>query len=252
MLVYTINIKTHVLERYLGTWGLEIVGKVLGPVDYVVGKIHNFWTTYVYLVDVKKENDQLKAEISQLRVENTFLRTRLNTLQRFEKLFNLKPFPPYKYTGARVIAKRLGPSGLLESIVIDKGFLDGLKKDSAVFSPKGLIGRIQKIAPHTSVVLLAVDPNSKVAVISEKNRTPGILQGGGYTKPGNLLYVLKSYRLDDKELLLTSGADEIFPPGIPVARVTSVTKENLSLFLNVKVKFEVDPYLLENVLVMTK
>lgn len=236
----------------MGSTGLEIVGVGLRPIDYIFEQVEDFWTSYIYLVGVKQENDFLKKNLEQLQVENLALKNQLTYLHQFFTIFKLRPFPQYKYTGARIIGKKLGLSGLLESVIINKGYRDGLKEDLAVFSPKGLIGKIQKLSPHSALILLAIDPNSKVAVISEQSRVPGIIKGEGYGKSGILLYVPQSSKLKRGELLLTSGTDEIFPPGLPVARVESIRNTDLSLFLKIKVSFEVDPYLQNVVLVMLK
>ncbi|WP_456324040.1 rod shape-determining protein MreC [Desulfonauticus submarinus] len=236
----------------MGSTGLEIVGVGLRPIDYIFDQVEDFWNSYIYLVGVKQENDLLKKDLERLQVENLALKNKLTYLHQFFTIFKLRPFPQYKYTGARIIGKKIGPSGLLQSIIIDKGYNDGLKKDLAVFSPKGLIGKIQKLSPHSALILLVIDPNSRVAVISEQSKVPGIIRGEGYGNHGILLYVPRSSRLKKGELLLTSGTDEMFPPGLPVARVENIIDSELSLFLKIKVSFEVDPYLQNVVLVMLK
>ncbi len=66
----------------------------------------------------------------------------------------------------------------------------------------------------------------------------------------NLLYVPKNVSLDKGEILLTSGTDELFPPGLPIAKIDSFKSQDISLFLEVKASLLVDPYLLEEVLIL--
>lgn len=250
LFVYTLNSKTSFLDKSLGKVGLEVVSLILKPAFYLEKKGKEIWFSYIYLVDLKKKNDLLTAEIDKLKLENQRLERQVATLQRFQSIFKLKPFPEYKYVGSEIIAKRLGPGGLLESIVVDKGKQDGIQEGDIVVSPQGIVGKIEKVATSSSIVLLACDPNSKIAVISKKNRTPGILEGRGYGNLANLLYVPKNTFLEKEEILVTSGTDEIFPAGIPVARIEQITQEEISLFLEVRASFLVDPYLLEEVLIL--
>jgi len=250
--LYTFNEKTELLDKYLGKVGLEVTGFVFRPVIWIEQKVNFVWHTYINLVHVQQENEQLKKDLKQLKVENIQLKTQLHLLNKLAAFFKLKPFPQYRYTAAIVIAQKLGPGGLLESIILNKGQKDGLSKDLAVFTPQGLVGRIYKLSLHTSIVLLAVDKNSKIAVISEKTRISGILQGQGYGHRGKVNYMPKNKKPLKGELLLTSGLDQIFPPGLPVAKIGDISQDKRFLFWQVKANFIVDPYLQEIVFVMLK
>lgn len=251
-MLYTLNSKTAILDKTLGKAGLEVVGWILKPVDYLKEKGEYFWNSYIYLVNLKQENDLLKEQIDKLLLEKHNLEFKLNTLERFASIFHLNPFPEYKYIGSRILAKRLGPGGLLETIVLDKGEVQGLKPDDVVLNPYGVIGRLQKVSLTSSLVLLACDSNSKIAVVSAKHRVPGILKGEGYRSLLSVLYVPKNVTLEKGEILLTSGTDEFFPPGLPIAKIDSFKSQDISLFLDVKASLLVDPYLLEEVLILRK
>jgi len=56
--------------------------------------------------------------------------------------------------------------------------------------------------------------------------------------------------VEEGELLVTSGLAGIFPKGLPVARVTSVSQSDISLFQAIKAELLVDPSNLEELLLL--
>ena len=69
--------------------------------------------------------------------------------------------------------------------------------------------------------MLLNDPTFSGAVISQKNRTRGVVKGLGHVKM-QLDYVQNEEKLEVGELLFTSGEDRIFPKGLPVGKVAGV------------------------------
>ena len=83
-------------------------------------------------------------------------------------------------------------------------------------------------------MLLLVDPGSRIAVISQESRIQGILVGGGPDKPLEMRFVSHNDVIRAGEILVTSGLDDAFPKGIPVARVLSATPSDLSSFQTIQ------------------
>jgi rod shape-determining protein MreC len=98
---------------------------------------------------------------------------------------------------------------------------------------------------------MVTDPDFRLAVISQKNRTPGILTGS--TGSGRLLevaYVSQNAEISVGETLITAGVDGSFPKGIPVGIVTQVTPGNEILFQQVHARPVVNLAALEEVLLL--
>ncbi|MGE4298232.1 MAG: rod shape-determining protein MreC [Desulfovibrionaceae bacterium] len=206
---------------------------VLRPGQWVRDRVVGFWERYVYLVGVREENETLARERDSITWELNRNREAMNELERLRDLFSLVPPPQWRMTGARVVAHRMGPYAALDTIVLNKGFASGAQDNAPVATPRGVVGRVLRESAHASSVLLLTDPNSRIAVRGRTNRTAGILAGKGPTAPLDVLYVPLNEPLEEGEILVTSGLAGIYPAGLPVARVVSIERSDISLFQTV-------------------
>jgi rod shape-determining protein MreC len=136
-------------------------------------------------------------------------------------------------------------------VTIDKGSDDGLQRALPVVTADGVVGRIHELTGGSADVLLAVDRNSSIAVRVERTRARANVRGLGRTDLARLDYALRADDLIEGDLLVTSGTDAVFPPGLPVGRATRLTRAEHGLFLDGSVIPSVDPTRLEEVLVVT-
>jgi rod shape-determining protein MreC len=203
---------------------------------------------YVFLVRTQRENEQLKEELNRLRVEHAVMNELLSENERLRDALAFKHLNPSASVMAQVIGREMSP--ISSTITINKGTNDGIQKDMAVITPTGIVGRIHAVLPGTSKVLLLTDPANTLAVRVQRNREEGLLEG----KLINCALKYVSYYADIQkgDLLVTSGLDGIYPKGIAVATVVSVTKREASSFQAVVAEPMVRFSRLEEVLVFKK
>lgn len=178
-----------------------------------------------YLIQ-KNLNISLEQEIKELKA----LLELKNTHSEYEK------------ENAKVISRN--SQFWLNSITIDKGTNDGIKKESAVITSNGLIGKISKTTPNFSEVKLLTsdDVTYKTSVtirIAEKDYY-AILNG--YDKENNLLKVTaidKNIPINENDSVLTSGLGNM-PRGIYIGKVISSKIDNYDLSKTLYVKTEQD------------
>ena len=250
--LFTWNLRTGYLDNLSGYSGLEFTGWVLKPGKWVSAKVSGFWHRYIYLVNVRADNERLQDENRDLRFEVMELRERAAAADRLESMLLFSPPPKWMKEGARVIAHRLGPAAVLETVMVDKGRISGITEDTPVLVPEGLVGRVFKVGPSTASVLLLTDPNSRISVIGQEHRSGGILTGQGPGHELKLRYVNLNAPLRQGEVLISSGLAGIFPKGLPVARVTRVDRSEISLFLTVTAEPLVELGRLEDVLMLLR
>ncbi len=250
--LYTWNLRTGNLDALSAFSGLEITAQALKPGKWLARKASGVWDRYVNLAGLKQENDRLAAELDSLKLENMMLRDRTVAVQRLEKLLNFSPPAEWTALGGRVITHRLGPVGVLESLIVDKGSLSDIHPDTPVIVPQGVVGRVLRSSLTASTILLLSDSNSDIPVLGEKSRTPGILSGQGLGSFLDVRYVDINASIQEGELLVTSGLAGIFPKGLPAARVTSVERLGHSLFLSVTAEPLVNFDGLEEILLLTR
>ena len=227
--LYSWNQRTGALDRLTEYTGLEVAGYVLGPCRWVADGISDAWNNYVYLVDTQEENAHLRRRVDQLSDALNIATEEREELLRLRGLLSMGPPDQWQGAGARVIANRLGPQAALVSVTLDRGFLDGAATNTPVATPHGLVGRVLRASPHTATVLLITDINSRVAVLSQSGRVPGILAGTG-DEMLEVDYVPPNVRIQPGEIFITSGQDGIFPKGIPCARVIEARQSDTSPF----------------------
>lgn len=231
--MYTWNLRTGHLDALSSYTGLDISGFVLRPGIWVKDKVVGFWERYIYLVDLKQKNDDLTAEVSELKRTNMLMGGQAEAAARMERMLGFTPPERWEFSGARVVAHRMGPAGVLDTLAVDKGATAGVEADMPVVTIDGVVGRILETGATMSTVLLITDSNSRIAVLGEHNRSPGMLSGQGYGQPLRLRFVNLNAAIEPGELLISSGLSGIYPKGLPVARVTKVQRSDISLFLSV-------------------
>ncbi|MCX7794440.1 MAG: rod shape-determining protein MreC [Thermodesulfovibrionales bacterium] len=176
------------------------------------------------------------AEYENIKRENIILK----------ELLGLKDSEKKIIAFARVI--RRGIARWTSAVVIDKGEADGLKKDMAVITPKGLTGKILVANRDFSEVLLLDDVNFRVAVRFLGSRTEGIATGTGQ---GVIVkYVPKDAEIIKGDWVITSGLDGLFPEGILVGYVADI--RDREFFKEVSLKTSQDLRGLEFVAVISR
>jgi len=222
--VYTWNQRTGHWDRICASIGLEFSGGVMRGFNSVESSITGFWENYVALRGVKKRNDALERKVQELEMRLASASEDLAELARLRRMLHLD-FPlTWPAASSRVLAQRMGPNAALETIMLSSGYLSGAAAGTPVISWQGVVGRVLKAGPGTSVVLLLTDTGSRVSVLTSEGRVQGILAGGGPGHPLELRFVRQNAPVRVGELLVTSGVDSVYPKGIPVARVTAVSR----------------------------
>jgi len=187
---------------------------------------------YTSIIDFNSENQRLKKRIQELEIERSKLLEAAATNQRLQELLKLKSRLATKTITASIIGN--SASSWFQMCLLDKGTADGVVKGMAVTTPTGIVGQIAWTSGHMSKVLLMTDPNSGVDALIQRTRARGIVSGSLDSGP-IMKYVKRSEDIREGDILVTSGADGIFPKGLPVGTVTKVRKQNLGLFQFVEV-----------------
>lgn len=248
--LYTWNWETGHLDRFAASTGLEGVGWVLAPGKWVHNQAQYYLDHYVRLVQTSKENERLREEIQELELRLIRMQNKAAEAQRLRELLELDLPEDWSYTGARIIADRVSPSGAMETLILNKGSSQAVHKEMAALTPKGLAGKVIKTSRNFSQLLLPTDPNSNIPVVSYNNRSRAILTGQGPDSLPKLEYMTRDSPLSEGELLLTSGMGDVFPKGIPVARVVKVEQAEHSLFQEVRARLLTEFSRLEEVLLL--
>ena len=130
----------------------------------------------------------------------------------------------YRVVPAHVIA--IGPAGSFDwTVVLDAGSQDGTRVGQTVLAGSALVGRVVRVWPNTSTVLLAADPASGVGARDQRSRQIGVARGqglSGYTFIG----LNPSVAPKAGDVLLSGPAKETtYVPGLTIGTVSSIRRQ---------------------------
>jgi rod shape-determining protein MreC len=230
----------------LGHVFLEIMAPFQRLAAGMGGMTRAVFERYVFLVGTQAQNEALRARIRDLERRATHQSEMELMNRRLKRLLALGRELPTRAVAAEVAAR--DASVWFQSLTLNKGESDGIQTGMPVLAPEGVVGLIASTSPRASRVLLLTDPNSGIDVLIQRTRVRGILSGL-LERGTTLKYVKRSDDVRVGDRVVTSGLDGVFPKGLPVGRVTQVSRKDRGLFLYAEVTPEADASRLEEVLV---
>lgn len=232
--------------RLIRIWAVGALSPLERSLVWLRGSTGSVWHNYFYLRGVRAENRDLKQQIEQMRLEQVRLSEDAAQAHRLQNLLAFKE----QFISKTVAAQVIGSSGsdLSRVVYIDKGEDAGIRRDMAVITADGIVGKVLMVYPSVSQVLLINDQSSGVGAILDKSRLQGVLRGSANGEV-MLERVMSDEQVAPGDVVLTSGGDQIFPKGLPVGTVSKVSNGK-DLFLNIKVKPASNLSKLEEVLVL--
>jgi rod shape-determining protein MreC len=248
--------KSTATQRSNITFLEKVIRDTYVPLQGGVSSIRNNWDGWTAVFSDKSHMQQqiklLEAENSQLALENQSLQEYKQESFRLRKMLNFDNAnrENYDLLPAHLIAR--SPNNWYECITIDRGFRQGVKKDMAVISPNGLVGRVGSVSENSAQVNLITDREMAVGAIIQKTReTNGIIEGLGDSNQLRMINIPYYSKIKEGDRIVSSGLSAIYPPGINIGTVTEVSREPNGLLLVATIKPTVDFNKLEEVFVIT-
>ena len=163
-------------------------------------------------------------QLDQLQLEN----------QRLRELLAMRERITTPATGAQVLYDAADPYS--RKVVIDRGQTHGIQPGSPVIDDSGVLGQVTRVYPLVSEVTLLVDRDQTIPVLNTRTGARNVAYGQpSATGDGmELRYTLANADIVEGDLLTTSGVDGVYPPGLPVARVTQVERRAESSFTRIR------------------
>lgn len=235
----------------LQTVGQPISAVVFLPIEALTTleqSVIGLWQEYVALRHVREDNRQLRRDLDGLQRQNSDLRESAVAAQRLGSLLEFKEqFVPHT-VAARVVGR--DSTNWYSSVILNKGDRDGIRPEMGVMTSAGIVGRVVKTGPFSSIVLLVTDPHNAITGIIQRSRDEGIVEGTFQGRARiKYLPLLASIRVGD--IVVTSGLTGGFPRGIVIGTVLTMQKEEGELFQSAEIAPQADLSKLEEVLIIT-
>ena len=196
----------------------------LSPISSLVNKpaleLENVIKDVKSATFLRNENLKLKSENRRLKILESKLTNSESELIELKRLLNFKLDKNKIIFTGRVL--NISGGTFAKTMVVNGGSVDGIKKGQPVISSLGLVGSIINVGPSSSRVLLTIDLNSMIPSYLTQSGWPAIAQG----ENGKLLklrFLSSEANPILGEIIETSGHGGIFPSGLTVGKIISVT-----------------------------
>jgi rod shape-determining protein MreC len=244
ILMLAVQIKRDSEGRLIRVWTVGAVSPFERAGSNGFGWIRDTWRHYFALQNTTRENEQIRRENDELKLQLSQLQGKAADADRLAALLNFRQ----SHTEVPMIAARvIGVGAGTASLTIDRGERAGIRKDMGVITPDGVVGKVVETYPNAAQVLLLTDKDSGVGAMLADSRIQSPV--GGQGEP---LLIMKYVPNDDTvnvgERVITSGMDRIFPRDLPVGTVVEIKSGNP--FKQIRIKPAANLERLEEVLVL--
>lgn len=222
--------RLHALSLIRQTFGIVLYplqSTALMPRDAFFGATDYFTT----LSDLKEENRRIRQrevqnaqqlqQTRQLMAENAHLRDLLGASERVQ----------LKSVLAEILYEARDPFS--RKVIIDRGERHGLRPGRPVIDEAGVVGQVTRTLPFTAEVTLLTDKNHPIPVQVVRSGVRGVAYGLGRTGELELRFMAANVDIVKGDQLTTSGIDGVYPAGLAVATVTSISTKTADAFARI-------------------
>lgn len=183
------------------------------------------------VVRLQQENSRLRQQ--QLGTANLLLRQDHLELenQRLRALLDMKQRQPVAGQVAEILYAARDP--FARRVILNRGAQHDIAAGQVAVDELGVVGQITRVFPMLSEVTLITDKEQAVPVQIVRNGLRSVLFGSG---DGNLelRFLAANADVQEGDTLVTSGLDGVYLPGLPVATVKHVNRDNSYAFARIQ------------------
>jgi rod shape-determining protein MreC len=202
----------------------DLLSPVATVFDTVFSPVGDWLSGVTHAGSLRDENARLREQLDEARGQLDEAEAAQAENEQLREILDLPFLEDASTMTAEVVAG--SPGNFQWTVTIDRGSSDGVAEGMPVVTGAGLVGRIVDVSRDQSTVQLLKDPQFRVGVrlTNVEGSALGIVQGRTDSDQLILRFLdPPEYAVVDDELAVTEGGDDpLYPPGIPVARVSSI------------------------------
>lgn len=230
------------------------MANVLGPVQKALAVPVEMWEggeDYLRgLRQAQASEAALRKEVAALSVKAARGEQLGRENEQLRSLLELRKAIALRSQPAEVLYEAADP--FTRKLIISSGTRDGVQRGAPVLNQAGVLGQVTQAYAMTAEVTLLADKDAAIPVLNTRTQQRGAAFGGGRPGAGTMELRYTSANADVKvgDELQTSGLDGVYPPGLPVARVTDVERRVESGFARITLTPVAQPDGVRHVLVI--
>jgi rod shape-determining protein MreC len=224
------DLRFHTLE-----WARLVLATLAWPVQRIahlpVDSAEGAGQYFASLVQLQKENAELRSR--SLATASQLLRQEHleHENRRLRALLDMKERQPAEGRVAEILYTARDPFS--RRVIIDKGMQAGIASGQAVIDDLGVIGQVTRVFPLTAEVTLLTDKDQAIPVKVQRNGLRAVAAGSG-SGTMELRFLASNAEVQVGDTLVTSGLDGLYLPGLPVARIAHIDRDNSFAFARIR------------------
>lgn len=196
------------------------------PID-AAEDIGHYFVRQTDLLNQNKILRQQRIEASKLLLRQRYLE---EENRRLRELVDMRASLPVEGRLAEIIYAARDP--FVHRVFINKGLQQGIKAGQVVVDEQGVMGQVVRSFPLTAEVSLLTDKQQAIPVVVQRTGLRAILSGTGNSTL-EVQFLASSVDVQVGDYLVTSGLDGVYLPGLPVAKVSKVQRDNAYAFARI-------------------
>lgn len=209
--------------------------------------VKNIYKFVVGLHDLQQRNDKLEKLVNEYEIKIADYDEKVQENNELKSLLDFKnENTSREYISATIIG--IDPYEGFQSFVIDKGSVNGIKENMTVVLDQGLVGRVSEVSLGTSKVLSIIDTDSMFN--GKCVKTNDYVRISGEDNNNLIGYVDFEAKIEEGDMIVTSGLSGIFPKDIIIGKVTEVVDKQGKLEKQVNIVPAVDIEKINKVLII--
>jgi len=209
---------------------------VLHPVESLLLSPVNAWERFGDYLRGAERAMAAENQARQQLVQQAERLSRTEQLQaeneRLRKLLDLRPALQVSSLSAEVMYE--APDPYSRKVIIDRGAAQGVRLGSPVINDAGVLGQVTRVYTLSSEVTLLSDKDAAIPVLNTRTQQRNAAFGSSDGSGMELRFLAANADVKVGDLLATSGLDGVYPPGLPVAKVTTVERRGDTSFAGVE------------------
>ena len=206
-------------QSFLRVWLVTAFAPVVRGADAVISSVRDTFSSYIANRHAQAENAELREQIDQLTAERANAFEQQAELKALRNQLALPTRPQYHEIAANVFSR----DAVLwfRRLTIDRGTLDGVKRDMPVATAGGIVGRVISVGPNYAMVQVITDKHAGLGAMLQNSRATGEVHGLDHDRC-ELKNISTRENVEVGESVVTTGLDRIYPKGLLVGTVERI------------------------------